>query len=66
MWAVVGEDEEVLAHHRGPRVEGVHPQERRLQAIEDGLDWFSANPEADAEETMEKQKEIEAVFGTFC
>ena len=32
-----------------------------FDAIKDGQDWLSANPEADAEETKEKQKEIEGI-----
>merc|ERR1712196_52698 len=30
-------------------------------AIKDGQDWLSSNPEADAEEIKEKQKEIEGI-----
>merc|ERR1712202_26797 len=30
-------------------------------AIKDGQDWLSSNPDADTEETKEKQKEIEGI-----
>merc|ERR1712006_13452 len=30
-------------------------------AIKDGQDWLSSNPDADAEEIKEKQKEIEGI-----
>merc|ERR1719182_1383774 len=36
-------------------------KETVFDAIKDGQDWLSANPEADAEETKEKQKEIEGI-----
>merc|ERR1711939_579455 len=31
------------------------------EAVKDGQDWLSANPDADAEEIQEKQKEIEGI-----
>merc|ERR1711906_26834 len=36
-------------------------KETVFDAIKDGQDWLSSNPEADAEETKEKQKEIEGI-----
>merc|ERR1712005_71469 len=36
-------------------------KETVFDAIKDGQDWLSSNPEADAEETKDKQKEIEGI-----
>merc|ERR1711988_160204 len=36
-------------------------KEQIAEAIKDGQDWLSSNPEADAEEIKEKQKEIEGI-----
>merc|ERR1712072_1398274 len=36
-------------------------KEKIMDAIKDGQSWLDSNPEADAEEIKEKQKEIEGI-----
>merc|ERR1711862_79229 len=36
-------------------------KEQIMEAIKDGQSWLDSNPEADAEEVKEKQKEVEGI-----
>merc|ERR1712156_741449 len=48
--------------NKGPS-EKMEPDEKEtvLEALKDGQSWLDSNPEAEAEEIKEKQKEIEGI-----